>query len=39
MKYLNTEKLNLQSNNLGSQGGEAILLNLSVMLSELNLSK
>ena len=39
MKYLKTEKLNLQSNNLGTNGGGAILSNLSVLLTELNISK
>jgi NLR family CARD domain-containing protein 3 len=39
MKYLNTEKLNLQSNNLGMQGAAAIIPNLSMNLTELDLSK
>lgn len=38
MKYLKTEKLNLQSNNLGGNGSMAILSNLSDRLSDLNLS-
>lgn len=39
MKYLKTEKLNLQSNNLGSNGAISILTNLSEVLTELDLSK
>ena len=39
MKYLKTEKLHLQSNNLGSNGSEAILANLYDFLTELDLSK
>lgn len=39
MKYLNTEKLNLQSNNLGMHGAAAIIENLSINLTELDLSK
>lgn len=38
MKYLKTEKLNLHSNNLGSNGSEAIVSNLSDLLTELDLS-
>ena len=39
MKYLKPEKLNLQSNNLGSNGSISILSNLSEQLTELDLSK
>lgn len=39
MKYLKTEKLNLQSNNLGSSGSAAILSNLCDNLTELDLAK
>jgi len=39
MKYLKTEKLNLHSNNLGTNGSSAILSNLSNHLTELDLSK
>ena len=39
MKYLKTEKLHLQANNLGSNGSEAILANLYDFLTELDLSK
>jgi hypothetical protein len=39
MKYLKTEKLNLHSNNLGSNGSIAILENLSQVLTDLDLSK
>ena len=39
MKYLKPEKLNLQSNNLGSYGSISILSNLSDHLTELDLSK
>jgi Ran GTPase-activating protein (RanGAP) involved in mRNA processing and transport len=39
MKYLKTEKLNLRSNNLGSNGSIAIIENLSHVLTDLDLSK
>lgn len=39
MKYLKTEKLSLQNNNLGTSGASAILSNLSATLKELDLSK